>query len=148
MTSENDLKFGATLTKTMLKTKEVLEQFSTVPRPWRSTTVEPELQFRLHGMNSGEGGELPMMEARWGQGLPGQNTLKICFLIPPRPAQPWASRGPLSGPRRHQEGNLAHVLGPDITSMALVAPELLARTWKRRVLAGVVCPPSREVPPL
>lgn len=34
------------------------------------------------------------------------------------------------------------------TSTALVAPEVLDRTWNRRVSAGAVWPPSLEVPPL
>lgn len=37
---------------------------------------------------------------------------------------------------------------PSHTSTARVAPEVLERTWNRRVFAGAVWPPSLEVPPL
>lgn len=82
--------------------------------------------------------------------LPGQEGTKRCFLTPhPTPLNP-VPRDLCGKPGRFWgshalPGSTAWV---SVTSTARVAPELLARTWKRRVLAGAVCPPSREVPPL
>lgn len=81
--------------------------------------------------------------------LPGQGGTKSCFLAPqPPPPDPVPRDLPIR-PERFLRGQSCRGSGArGITSTARVAPELLARTWKRRVLAGAVCPPSREVPPL